>query len=80
MFATVNTTASCPPSDGGGDVDVATVKEEKASVRDDFETSAGNARISHWSCLHLELCNGIFKSYLMKTAWTLLLRKVCEAD
>ena len=31
MSATVNTTASCPPSDGGGDVDVATVKEEKAS-------------------------------------------------
>ena len=80
MSATVNTTASCPPSDGGGDVDMATVKEEKASVRDDFETSAGNACISHWSCLHLALCNGIFKSYLMKTAWTLLLRKVCEAD
>lgn len=46
MSATVNTTASCAPSDGGGNADVATAKEEKASVRDDFETSSQHARVT----------------------------------
>jgi len=53
MSATVNTTASCAPSDGGGNADVATAKEEKASVRDDFETSAHHARVT--SVFHIGL-------------------------
>lgn len=31
MSAIVNTTASCSPSDGGGDVDAATINEKNKS-------------------------------------------------
>lgn len=72
MLATVNTTASRAPSDGGGDVDEETVSIitlnyirtnfNFGSVGTDGDTNAHHARASHWSCLHLALCNDIFKS------------------
>lgn len=71
MLATVNTTASRAPSDGGGDVDEETVSIGLHYIRTNFnfgsvgtdgDTNAHHARASHWSCLHLALCNDIFKS------------------